>query len=338
MQLSLLKATKKPQAKEAKGTTQERLGRLDVDMDIRNKILPFCRLSEGEVWEDPLHGHRVGVIDATNLESITKLTGNLRARLVIADPPYNVIVGNSRTPHLFKIPIQKYLDFSRLWIRNAIAAMDSNAYLYIWIGADFRDNFQPLPDLMLLLREFKDLSPSNLITVRNQRGYGTQQNWMWVRQELLSYKKGRPQFNAVAEYTDIPKRLKGYYKQVNGKLTENLERGKSPFIRAGNVWIDIQQVFYRLEENVPGCYAQKPLKAMERIISASTNENDVVIDFFCHSGAALIAGERLDRKVLCFDKDPIFAEITIRRIEHYRKTGKTGWQWHSPFPELEVEP
>jgi hypothetical protein len=32
---------------------------------------------------------------------------------------------------------------------------------------------------------------------------------------------------------------------------------------------------------------------------------------------------------------PIFAEIAIRRLEHFRKTGKTGWQWQNPFPEIE---
>ena len=100
--------------------------------------------------------------------------------------------------------------------------------------------------------------------MRNRRGYGTQKNWMWVRQELLYYVKGNPNFNVDAEYTDIPKILRGYYKEVNGKITENLERSRSKYIRAGNVWVDIQQVFYRMEENVPGCYAQKPLKAIER--------------------------------------------------------------------------
>ena len=98
------------------------------------------------------------------------------------------------------------------------------------------------------------------ITMRNQRGYGTQKNWMAVRQELLYYTKGDPIFNVEAEYTDIPKILRGYYKEVNGEVTENLQRSKSDTIRAGNVWVDIQQVFYRMEENVSGCYAQKPLK------------------------------------------------------------------------------
>ena len=55
-------------------------------------------------------------------------------------------------------------------------------------------------------------------------------------------------FNVEAEYTDIPKILRGYYKEVNGVVTENIERGKSDTIRAGNVWVDIQQVFYRREE------------------------------------------------------------------------------------------
>ncbi len=63
---------------------------------------------------------------------------------------------------------------------------------------------------------------------------------------------------------------------------------------------------------------------------------DLVVDFFAHSGTTLIAGERVNRKVYTFDLDPIFAEISIRRLEHLRKTGQTGWQWRNPFPELDT--
>ena len=167
--------------------------------------------------------------------------------------------------------------------------------------------------------------------MRNQRGYGTQNNWMAVRQELLYYVKGNPCFNVEAEYTDIPKILRGYYKSVNGSLTENLERGKSDNIRAGNVWVDVQQVFYRMEENVSGCYAQKPLKAIERIIKASSSRNDLVIDFFSHSGTTLLASELLDRRCYVMDIDPIYCEVSIRRLERYRKTRKLGWQNSHPF-------
>ena len=318
-----------------KGRTSEKLQRLDLHGQLRKEILPLCRLKYGDIWEDPVRGHKVGVLDATKIEDVKKIVGDEKAPLIINDPPYNVAVGNANTENLFKISLEKYLDFSQEWIKNAIKIMDKNAHLYIWIGADYKDNFQPLPDLIILMREFEELKPRNFITLRNQRGYGTQKNWMWVRQELLYYVKGNPEFKVV--YTDIPKVLGGYYKVVKGELLENLERSKSNTIRPGNVWIDIQQVFYRLEENVPGCYAQKPLKTIERLILTSSEKRDLVVDFFAHSGTTLIAGEKLDRKVFTFDLDPIFAEITIRRLKYYRRTGRTGWQWRNPFPEIENE-
>ena len=174
------------------------------------------------------------------------------------------------------------------WVRNTDRILSSNASLYVWLGADQNNGFQPLPDFMTMMRQ-QPFRARSFITMRNQRGYGTHRNWMAVRQELLYYVKGHPAFNVDAEYTDIPKILRGYYKEINGQITENLQRSKSENIRAGNVWVDIQQVFYRMEENVSGCYAQKPLKSIERIIRASSDPEDIVVDFFSHSGTTLLA-------------------------------------------------
>jgi len=314
------------------GQTREQVKRLDLDQQTRERILPLCRLSYGEIWEDPVSGHRVGVLDATKLNDVKSIMEDERTPLMINDPPYNVRVGNANTRNLSKTSLEAYLDFSRRWVSNAITVMASDAHFYVWMGTDYKDNFQPLPDFMIMMRDFEQLNPRNLITMRNQRGYGTQKNWMWVRQELLYYVQGNPNFSVV--YTDIPKVVKGYYKKINGKLTENLERSKSDTIRPGNVWFDIQQVFYRMVENVSGCYAQKPIKAIERIIESGSTEGDLVTDFFAHSGTTLISGERLGRRVYTLDIDPIFAEITIRRLENYRETRRTGWQWHTPFPEI----
>jgi hypothetical protein len=41
--------------------TTERLSRLDTDKELRKKILPYCRLEEGGIWEDG-SGHKVGVL------------------------------------------------------------------------------------------------------------------------------------------------------------------------------------------------------------------------------------------------------------------------------------
>lgn len=125
--------------------------------------------------------------------------------------------------------------------------------------------------------------------------------------------------------------MRGYYKEVNGTLTENLERSRATTIRAGNVWVDVQQIFYRLEENVNGCYAQKPLAAIKRIISASSEPGDLIIDFFSHSGTTLLASEVLGRRCYVTDIDPVFCEISIKRLERFRSSGRTGWQASHPF-------
>lgn len=319
-------------SKQPTGKTIEKLTRLDIDEKLRERILPHCRLKKGEVWKDPKGKHKVGVLDAASASDTKKLFGNERAQLVINDPPYNVVVGKANTQNLSKINIDEYIRFSRNWVSNVLSILDEDAALYIWLGADQNDGFQPLPEFMIMMRDFEELKTRSFITMRNQRGYGTQKNWMSVRQELLYYIKGNPPFTVI--YTDIPKILRGYYKEINGKITENFERSKSEFIRPGNVWVDIQQVFYRMEENVPGAYAQKPLKSISRIIEASSKKNTLVADFFSHSGVTLLASEMLGRKCYAMEIDPVFAELTIRRLEHYRKTGKTGWQWENPFPEV----
>ena len=312
----------------------ESLPRLDSDAEIRKKLLPHCRLKLGDVWEDSVGGHRVGVLDATCLDAVSEIMGGKKAKVAVNDPPYNVSVGNKTTQNLDKLNLAEYMEFSRNWVENTIGILDEDSHFYAWLGADQRDSFQPLPDFMVMMREFEDLEARSFITMRNQRGYGTQKNWMAVRQELLYYAKGNPDFAVV--YTDIPKILRGYYKTVRGKRVENLERSRSDTIRPGNVWVDIQQVFYRMEENVPGAYAQKPLKAVERIIAACSREGDLVTDFFSHSGTTLIACERLGRVCYTSDIDPIFAEITIRRLEHFREIRRTGFQFENPFRELKT--
>lgn len=299
------------------------LPRLDKNPELHANLLSECRLELGQVWCDPLGKHRVGCLDATKNADVQTLTRGELATLALHDPPYNLVAFEQKE-------LESYIQWCQAWIQTTQAALTKNSSLYVWLGADQNYGFQPLPDFMVMMRH-TDFKPRSFITMRNQRGYGTQKNWMAVRQELLYYILGEPAFHIEAEYTDIPRILRGYYKEIKGNLTENFERGKSHNIRAGNVWVDIQQVFYRLEENVNGCYAQKPLKSCQRIIQASSDENDIVLDFFCHSGSTLLAAEILERKCYTLDIDPVYCEIAIRRLERYRQTGKTGWQNSNPF-------
>lgn len=299
------------------------LPRIDTDEELIEILLPYCRFNKGFTWQDPEGKHKIACIDAADNNSIKNFMGNERASLAIQDPPYNFVAFEERE-------LNKFIDWSRTWIKNTSDSLEENSSLYIWLGADQNNHFQPFPEFILMMKD-SGFHSRSFITMRNQRGYGTQKNWMSIRQELLYYIIGEPQFFINAEYTDIPKILNGYYKAINGKITDNFTRGKSKFIRAGNVWVDIQQVFYRMEENVNGCYAQKPLKAIKRIIEASSAENNIVIDFFSHSGTTLLASEILGRKCFTSDLNPVFCEISLRRLENYRINNKTGWQNSNPF-------
>lgn len=299
------------------------LPRIDIDEELHGYLLKYCRLKPGDIWEDPTGSHKIGCIDVTDKKTLENFIGKRKFTLAVQDPPYNFVAFGKKK-------LEKFIGWCRNWINTTYQLLDDDASLYVWLGADQNSHFQPLPQFMLMM-EGTGFDARSFITMRNQRGYGTQKNWMSVRQELLYYTKGRPIFNIESTYTDIPKILKGYYKTINGRETENIERSKSEFIRAGNIWVDIQQVFYRMEENVNGCYAQKPLKSIERIISASSKVGDTVLDFFSHSGTTLLAAEILSRNCLTIDIDPVFCEISIRRLEHFRKTGLTGWQNSNPF-------
>jgi len=298
------------------------LPRLDKDPQLEQMLLKYCRLKPGDFWEDREHGHIVGCIDVSNSTLIKKLV-RTPATLAVHDPPYNIVTFKKRE-------LSDFIEWSKGWIELNYELLAKNASLYVWLGADQKNNFAPFPQFIEMMGKTKFRSKS-FITLRNQRGYGTSKNWMSVRQELLYYAKGRPPFDVDAVYTQIPKAVRGYYKVIGGKLTENIERSRSMYIRASNVWIDIQQVFHLMEENVSGCFAQKPLKALERIIATSSNKGDLVLDFFAHSGTTLLAAEILGRKCFTIDINPIYSEISIRRLENYRANKKTGWQLSNPF-------
>jgi DNA modification methylase len=63
-----------------------------------------------------------------------------------------------------------------------------------------------------------------------------------------------------------------------------------------------------------GYRSQKPEKLLERIVRASSDEGDVVADFFCGSGTTLVVAKRLGRRWLGCDISPEAVAITKRRL------------------------
>ena len=156
--------------------TKENIQRIDASEHIRSLLLPHCRLKSGEVWQDSVSGHKIGCLDATNQNDIQLLMGNNKAALAIHDPPYNIIVGNAASAALGQTNIENFIDWCSKWLCNTSEILDENASLYIWLGADQTEGFQPLADFIIMMRRFEQFKTRSFITMRNQRGYGTQKN------------------------------------------------------------------------------------------------------------------------------------------------------------------
>jgi site-specific DNA-methyltransferase (adenine-specific) len=52
---------------------KENLQRIDSRHEIISAILPYCRLKYGDVWTDPVKGHKVGCFDASSEKDIQKM-------------------------------------------------------------------------------------------------------------------------------------------------------------------------------------------------------------------------------------------------------------------------
>ena len=77
-----------------------------------------------------------------------------------------------------------------------------------------------------------------------------------------------------------------------------------------DVWNDID--FY---EEVRYHPTQKPIKLIERLIYASSNEGDVVLDPFMGAGSTLIASMNLKRECIGFELDPLYCTISNNRSQ-----------------------
>lgn len=110
------------------------------------------------------------------------------------------------------------------------------------------------------------------------------------------------------------------YEDENGRKYRKRRGGKQyldekPGTPLGDVWNDIYsfQTTTRSKEYL-GYPTQKPERLLERIILASTNEGDLVADFFCGSGTTLVVAKKLKRNFVGCDKNPNAIKICEERL------------------------
>ena len=87
-----------------------------------------------------------------------------------------------------------------------------------------------------------------------------------------------------------------------------------PGVPLQDIWTDINPISSRPKERL-GYPTQKPQCAPERIIEASSNEGDVVLDPFCGCGTAVAAAEKLKRKWLGIDVTHLAVALMKSRLK-----------------------
>jgi SAM-dependent methyltransferase len=84
-------------------------------------------------------------------------------------------------------------------------------------------------------------------------------------------------------------------------------------VQVGSVWSDIDRLNQTAKERL-GYPTQKPLALLERIVQASSNPNDIVLDAFCGCGTALIAAQKLKRQWIGIDVSPTACRVMAKRL------------------------
>jgi site-specific DNA-methyltransferase (adenine-specific) len=94
------------------------------------------------------------------------------------------------------------------------------------------------------------------------------------------------------------------------------------------VWDDIPPVQAQADERL-GYPTQKPLALLDRIVKASSDPNDIVLDAFCGCGTALVAAETLGRQWIGIDISPTACRVMAKRLRDVCKLREDENLWRA---------
>ena len=109
-----------------------------------------------------------------------------------------------------------------------------------------------------------------------------------------------------------------YFPKSGGTPAYKRYLDEMPGVPIQNDWNDIQPV---PPNEYLGYPTQKPLALLERIIQASSNEGDVVLDPFCGCGTAVHAAQKLNRQWIGIDITHLAISLIEKRLKDAFKTG-----------------
>lgn len=227
--------------------------------------------------------------------------------LIFADPPYNL--GKKYSGEKLKWDsFETYIDWCYEWIEICLKKLKLNGSIYLM------NSTQNMPYIDIFLRKRVEIL-SRIIWFYDSSGVQAKNYFGSLYEPILHgvIDKNNYTFNSddilVEAKTGAKRNLIDYRKDP----PQPYNTEKVP----GNVW-KIPRVRYRMDEyeNHP---TQKPEKLLERIIKASSNEGDTVLDPFAGAFTTCSVAQKLGRKSIGIETQNEYFKIGLRRIGNLKE-------------------
>lgn len=230
------------------------------------------------------------VICGDAIEQLAKLPDE-SIRLIVTDPPYNLNknYGNNQD----KLEFAEYLEFSRKWLAEAKRVLTDDGTIYVFMGMRY------ISYVYGILEQELGMAFNSWITWFYTQGIGKIKGFSPRHDDILMFTKDPNKFVFHLDDIRVPQK---FYRSVNNM------RGANP----GNVW-EFSHVHY-CNKNRKKHPTQKPEGLFERMILASSDIGDVVLDPFAGSGTALRVCQQTGRKGIGIDINPEYIAMIKERL------------------------
>jgi site-specific DNA-methyltransferase (adenine-specific) len=225
--------------------------------------------------------------------------------LLFLDPPYNLT--KMFNQHQFRErTTTEYQQWLELWLPKLLKTLKPTASVYIC--GDWRSAaaIQVIAEQYLILR--------NRITWEREKGRGAKANWKNCAEDIwFCTVSDRYTFNVDA--VKLKRRVMAPYTTTMGEPKDWVRHpsGNHRFTHPSNLWTDITVPFWSMPENTPHP-TQKPEKLLAKIILASSNPGDVVLDPFLGSGTTAVVAQKLGRQFVGIEMDCMYCCLALKRL------------------------
>lgn len=226
--------------------------------------------------------------------------------LIVADPPYN-LTKNFASTTFKEMGLDKYKKWLDSWLKKLPRIMKDNASIYIC--SDWKTSIA-IPEIA-----GKYFLLQNRISWEREKGRGALNNWKNCLEDIWFFTKS-PEYKFNLEAVKVQRPVIAPYRDDKGNPKDWQEEGKNKFrlTSPSNIWTDISIPFWSMPENTPHP-TQKPEKLIAKLILASSDENDLVLDPFLGSGTTAVTAKKLGRRFCGIEREKEYAAFALKRLE-----------------------